>query len=234
MLDNLLESRPQRSRTSTGTIVSVVMHALVIGFAVQATLNASQSVAKTQQSIAVFRVKKPDPVPAREPPQVPDRTIAPIPRGHQRILIAPIDIPDSLPSVDLSRTPTNAADFTGVGTDGGRSEGTGVRNPAPTATDAMNAEDVEKPVVRAPGSPGPRYPDFLRSSGATGDVLVQFMVDTAGRAILTTFKVMSTTNELFAQAVERALPAMRFIPAEAGGRKVRQLVQQAFAFAIDK
>ena len=233
MLNNLLESRPQRSRTATGTIVSVVMHALVIGFAVQATLNASPSVAKTQQSIAIFRVKKPDPVPARKPPQVPDNTVAPIPRGHQ-ILIAPIDIPDSLPSVDLSRTPTNAADFTGVGTDGGRPDGTGVRNPAPMVTDAMNAEEVEKPVVRAPGSPGPRYPDFLRSSGATGDVLVQFVVDTAGRAVLSTFKVMSTTNELFAQAVERALPAMRFIPAEAGGRKVRQLVQQAFAFAIDK
>ena len=233
MLNNLLESRPQRSRTATGTIVSVVTHALVIGFAVQATLNASQSVPKTQQSIAIFRVKKPDPVPARKPPQVPDHTVAPIPRGHQ-ILIAPIDILDSLPSVDPSRTPTNAADFTGVGTDGGRPDGTGVGNPAPTVTDAMNAEEVEKPVVRAPGSPGPRYPDFLRSSGATGDVLVQFVVDTAGRAVLSTFKVMSTTNELFAQAVERALPAMRFIPAEAGGRKVRQLVQQAFAFAIDK
>lgn len=233
MLNNLLESRPQRSRTATGTIVSVVMHALVIGLAVQATLSASQSVSKAQQSIAVFRVKKPDPEPARKPPQVPDQTIAPIPRGHQ-ILIAPMDIPDSLPAVDLNRTLTNAADFTGVGVDGGRPNGTDVRNPAPTATDAMNAEDVEKPVVRAPGSPGPRYPEFLRSSGATGDVLVQFVVDTAGRAIVTTFKVISTTNELFAQAVERALPAMRFVPAEARGRKVRQLVQQAFAFAIVK
>ena len=231
MLNNLLESRPQRSRTTAGTLVSVVMHALVIGFAVQATLSASQAVATTQQSIAIFRVK--DPLPVRKPPQVPDHTVAPIRRGHQ-ILIAPLDIPDSLPAVDLNRALTNAADFTGVGPDGGRADGTGMSNPAPTVTDAMNAEDVEKPVVRAPGSPGPRYPDFLRSSGATGDVLVQFVVDTAGRAIVTTFKVMSTTNELFAQAVERALPAMRFIPAESGGRKVRQLVQQAFAFAIDK
>ena len=233
MLNNLLESRPQRSRTTAGTLVSVVMHALVIGFAVQATLNASQPATRAQQSIAVFHVKKPDPAPARKPPQLPDHTIAPSPRGHL-ILIAPVDIPDSIPAVDLNQKPTNAADFTGAGVDGGRPDGTGVGNPAPTVTDAMNAEEVEKPVVRAPGSPGPRYPDFLRSSGATGDVLVQFVVDTAGRAIVTTFKVMSTTNELFAQAVERALPAMRFIPAESGGRKVRQLVQQAFAFAIDK
>ena len=231
MLNNLLESRPQRSRTTTGTIVSVVMHASVIGLAVHATLNAGQPVAQTQQRIAVYRVKEPEPV--KKEAQVPDRTIAPTPRGHQ-ILIAPIDIPDSLPAVDLSHNLTNAADFTGVGPDGGRADGTGVNSPAPTITDAMNAEEVERPVVRAPGSPGPRYPDFLRSSGATGAVLVQFVVDTTGRAIISTFKVMSTTHELFAQAVERALPAMRFIPAEAGGRKVRQLVQQTFAFAIVK
>ena len=213
MLNNLLESRPQRSRTATGTIVSVVMHALVIGLAVQATLSASQPVTTTQQNIAVFRVKKPDPVPARKEPQALDRTIAPIPLGHQ-ILIAPINIPNSLPPIDLSRDLTNAADFTGIGADGGRADGTNVGHPVPTVTNPMNAEEVEKPVVRAPGSPGPRYPDFLRSSGATGNSLVQFVVDTTGRAIVTTFKVISTTNELFAQAVEQALPAMRFIPAE--------------------
>ena len=232
MLNNLLESRPQRSRTAGGTIVSVVMHAVVISLVVQATLNASQPVTKTQQSIAVFRVKKPDPVPVRKPPQDPDHTVVPVPRGHQ-ILVAPIDIPDSIPEIDLKLKPTNGADFTGVGPDGGRRDGTGV-SAVPTVTEAMSAEEVEKPVVRAPGSPGPRYPDFLRSSGATGDVQVQFVVDTTGRAIISTFKVMSTTHELFAKAVERALPAMRFIPAEAGGRKVRQLVQQTFAFSIVK
>ena len=207
------------------------MHALVIGLAVQATLNAGQPVAPTQQRIAVYQVKEPEPI--RKPPEEPDRVIVPTLRGQQ-ILIAPIDVPDSLPTVDLTHSLTNAADFTGVGPDGGRANGTGVSNPAPTGTDAMSAEEVEKPVISAPGSPGPRYPDFLRSSGAMGDVQVQFVVDTTGRAIVSTFKVMNTTHELFAKAVERALPTMRFIPAEAGGRKVRQLVQQTFAFAIVK
>lgn len=230
MLNNLLESRPQRSRTATGTIVSVVMHASVIGLVVHATLNAGQRVAPTQQRIAVYQVKEPEPV--RKPPEAPDRVIVPVQRGHQ-ILVAPIDIPDSIPVIDLNLKPTNSADFTGTGVDGGRRDGTGV-GIVPTVTEAMSAEEVEKPVVRAPGSPGPRYPDFLRSSGATGDVQVQFVVDTTGRAIISTFKVLDTTHELFAKAVERALPTMRFIPAEAGGRKVRQLVQQTFAFAIVK
>jgi protein TonB len=34
--------------------------------------------------------------------------------------------------------------------------------------------------------------------------------------------------------VKQALPAMRFVPAEVGGKKVKQLVQQPFSFAITK
>jgi len=61
-----------------------------------------------------------------------------------------------------------------------------------------------------------------------------FVVDTTGRADVASFKVIRTTHELFATAVKNALPRMRFIPAEVGDRKVRQLVQQPFSFAIVK
>jgi protein TonB len=49
-----------------------------------------------------------------------------------------------------------------------------------------------------------------------------------------TYKVLKTTHELFASAVRNALPNMKFLPAEVGGRKVKQLVQQPFVFAIQK
>jgi protein TonB len=93
---------------------------------------------------------------------------------------------------------------------------------------------VEKPVVQAPGSPTPRYPDILRQAGVEGEVLAQFVVDTTGRAESGSFKVLKSSHDLFAQAVRSALPGMRFIPAEVGGRRVKQLVQQPFAFAIAK
>ena len=51
---------------------------------------------------------------------------------------------------------------------------------------------------------------------------------------MASFKVIRTTHELFATAVKNALPRMRFIPAEVGDKKVRQLVQQPFSFAITK
>ena len=39
---------------------------------------------------------------------------------------------------------------------------------------------------------------------------------------------------MFSLAVKNALPRMRFLPAEVGGRKVKQLVQQPFGFNINK
>jgi hypothetical protein len=39
-------------------------------------------------------------------------------------------------------------------------------------------------------------------------------------------------HPLFVRAVEDALALSRYLPAEAGGRRVRQLVEQTFAFRI--
>jgi TonB family protein len=91
---------------------------------------------------------------------------------------------------------------------------------------------VEKPVTTAAGSVTPRYPQILREAGVEGEVLVSFVVDATGQADGSTFKVIRSTHELFSTAVKQALPAMRFVPAEVGGRKVKQLVQQPFSFAL--
>jgi periplasmic protein TonB len=93
---------------------------------------------------------------------------------------------------------------------------------------------VEKPVRQAPGSAVPRYPDTLRVAKVAGEVVVAFVVDTTGLAEVNSLKILKSTNALFAEAVKVALPDMRFIPAMIGGRKVRQLVQQPFVFAITK
>lgn len=91
---------------------------------------------------------------------------------------------------------------------------------------------VEKPVTRASGSENPRYPEILRQAGVEGEVLASFVVDETGAADPTSFKAIRSTHELFTAAVKQALPTMRFVPAEVGGRKVKQLVQQPFTFSI--
>lgn len=92
---------------------------------------------------------------------------------------------------------------------------------------------VEHPVQSARGA-APRYPDSLRTAGVEGEVLVQFVVDTLGKAEPQTFKVLKASHEAFAAAVKEAIPGMNFVPASNRGAKVRQLVQQPFVFALAK
>jgi TonB family protein len=93
---------------------------------------------------------------------------------------------------------------------------------------------VEKPVGLALTSATARYPDMLRSANVEGEVLAQFVVDTTGRADMSSFKVLKTTHDLFTNAVKSALPNMKFYPAEVGGKKVKQLVQMPFQFNLTK
>ena len=91
---------------------------------------------------------------------------------------------------------------------------------------------VEKQAIGTPGTRVPDYPRALRDANIQGEVLAQFIVDRRGRAEPGTLKILITTHEAFTEAVRKALPNMRFLPAEIHGKTVRQLVQQPFAFAI--
>jgi bla regulator protein blaR1 len=93
---------------------------------------------------------------------------------------------------------------------------------------------VEQPVVQAPGSPAPRYPDLLRQAKIEGEVLALYVVDERGVADTATFKVLKSSHDLFTAAVKAALPEMRFKPALVGGRPVKQLVRQPFTFSISR
>ncbi len=128
---------------------------------------------------------------------------------------------------------TDEADFSGTGVEGGVAKGVvGGKGPVTNSDQPYFEFQVEKPVLPKEGNPQPRYPDVLRSAGVTGEVLAQFVVDTTGRAEMSTFKALSSSHELFTAAVRATLPSMRFYPAETGGRKVKQLVQQAFKFNV--
>lgn len=93
---------------------------------------------------------------------------------------------------------------------------------------------VEKPAAQISGTGSPWYPDALRSARVEGEVQAQFVVNQDGNVEVNTFKVLKATNDLFASAVRSALPNMRFHPAEARGKRVRQLVQQSFLFKLDR
>jgi protein TonB len=238
MFNNLIESKAKKSKSPGGVFFSFVAHFCLIAGAVYATAHAAMDAEKPkQEKIDFVEMKKDEPPPPKnepKPPPPPDVVAAPPPPKGFQVLTAPVEIPDVIPDIDLTKKATNEADFSGKGVAGGTDKGV-VGGKAPPVSDQPYFEfQVEKPVVQAPGSTQPRYPDILRQAGVEGEVLAQFVVDTTGRAEVGTFKVLKTSHDLFASAVKNALPGMRFIPAEVGGRKVKQLVQQPFGFAIAK
>jgi protein TonB len=144
-----------------------------------------------------------------------------------------VKVPDVLPDIDLSKKVTDEADFSGKGVAGGSAKGV-VGGTAPVSDQPYFEFQVEKQVQQVPGTGNLRYPDMLRSANVEGEVLAQFVVDTTGRFEAGSFKVLKSSHDLFTAAVRSALPNMRFYPAEVGGRKVKQLVQQPFTFSLQK
>lgn len=110
---------------------------------------------------------------------------------------------------------------------------------APAAARAQDAKEgqtytmfqVEQEVTVKSGG-RPVYPAALVAQRLRGEVLVQYVVDENGRPQMSSFKVLRTTNPLFADAVRKAVAGATYHPAEIAGKRVRQLVQQPFTFAV--
>ena len=235
MFNNLIESKPAKARTLGASMASTLFHGALIGLSVIATANAgAEPEEEAVQKIDFVDVKKDEPPPPTDEAPPPEDLAAPPPPKGFQVLAAPVNIPDVIPEIDLSKALTNEDDFSGKGVAGGLASGV-VGGTGPVNNDQTYFDfQVEKPAASLPGSPGPRYPDILRSGGVEGTVLAQFEVDTTGRVNIASFRVLRSDHAMFEQAVRSALPNLRYLPAEIGGRKVRQLVQQAFTFALQR
>jgi protein TonB len=232
MLATLLESRSSRARRPGATFVSVLSHATILTAAVIATARANVRIERPKPETTIFTQtphREHPPAPSHPSPPSTSPTSAP---ALAPALIAPIDIPSVIPHIDLGRDVTDVSDVIGhspLGVPGGdRLSGGG----APPESGIYSNVMVDLPAVAIPGQRPPEYPAVLRQARMQGAVDVQFVVDTTGRADMSTFKVLSSPHELFTNAVRNALPKMRFQPAEVNHRKVRVVVQQAFTFVL--
>jgi protein TonB len=258
----LLESTksPKKGRSAGGTIFSIILHSLIIFLAVFATARAGSKPEKVKaENVRFVEVKKtePPPPPKKELPPPPkeapkpkvkapvvqvqlpkDVPVAP-PQGF-KVVPPVVNVPTSIPTVDLSAALTNEKDFSGKGVAGGSSSGVkgGTGNEGDLGK-AAGSDDhgpymefqVEKPVQKI-GGDAPTYPESLKSAGVEGKVLAQFVVNESGRYEAGTLKILDSSNPQFTAAVKDALPRMRFSAAQIGGRKVQQLVQMPFQFNI--
>jgi protein TonB len=215
-----------------------------------------------QENVRFVDVKKPEPPPPpkKELPPPPKETpkpkaptpkvvevqlpkeVAPAPPKGFKVIETPVNIPTTIPAVDLSKVVTNENDFSGKGVAGGSDKGVkgGTGGEGDTGKSAGVADhgpymefQVEKPVEKI-GGDAPEYPSSLRESGVEGQVLAQFVVNESGRYESGSLKILSSSNPAFTAAVKDALPRMRFSAAQIGGKKVQQLVQMPFQFHLAK
>jgi TonB family protein len=93
------------------------------------------------------------------------------------------------------------------------------------------AEQVDRPVqVDSEAPVEPYYPDSLRAKHASGTAVVEFVVDTAGKAEPETISVVLASHPGFARAAREAIFSAKFVPALLRGRTVRQIVQLPVEF----
>jgi protein TonB len=201
--------------------------------------------------------KPPEPPKAKSPEKVfrapaPRRAEAPRPGAPPRTpttpaLVAPSKISVTIPAIDLKAPPTlsdvvtpaaseaiRASGISSAGSvkrDEGAAEGSGKGLGSGSAGKAFDENQVDK-AVEVSRKVDPRYPDALKSVGVQGNVVMRFIVGTDGRVEPGSIQAVSSPHKLFSDAVRSALLNTRYRPAEAGGQKVRQLVEQVFTFKL--
>ena len=219
MFTTLIESTPHRKPSGRANLFSLAFHSALIAGAIYATASGAASdvvATAATQAEKILWVK-----PSAQPAAAPARP-APKPKPKVRPLVAPTKIATTTPPIDPNAQATEELDVSPANDLAGGG-----------APGAFNSFEVDIQVVAVASSIRPQYPDRLRASGTEGQVIAQFVVNEKGRVDRNTFKVVSSTNTLFTDAVNRALPQMRFKPAKIGGKPVSQLVQQLFVFRLD-
>ena len=125
--------------------------------------------------------------------------------------------------------------------DGGGSDGAAARRydaPQVTAADSLSVQDEvfsadvvqEKPELLS--APQLAYPDLLKKAGIQGIVLVQAIIDTAGRVEPNSLRVVMSANPGFDSPAKDYVLKTRFRPAHVYGHAVRVLVQMPVNFTI--
>ncbi len=247
MLDVLVVSRPPYRRRPQGVVGSILTHVLLLALVVQAT-RASVDIrpVPVADTTLVFlrRLAPPAVRPAEAPgPKVDMAGNAnvivvadPPPKGFQTI-VAPKDIPTTIPPIDLKAKALDPRDYTGRGVEGGVAHGvvggTGKVDPESPAGEVIylaTTDDARFEPAVLISQPVPKYPPVLREIGLSGRVVLQFIVDTAGRVDSASIRVMESSNGGFEAPARESVAAAVFRPARLGPKPVRQRAQQPVRF----
>jgi TonB family protein len=227
MFDVLLESRHVRPpRPVVETAVSAVVHIAIIASLVAGTAVATnKGLQDDMQSFLQFlfppdRANKP----GDEHLAYVGVDVAGVPRGERQGDLVKVDEKAMAGEAVVPQQATQAAQLDGLMQ----------LAEAAQAVGAFSIVDVDSAAERDPMSAAPTYPKDLLTRNIEGSATLRFVVDSTGLIDLGTVKLVAATHPQFVQAVQDAMPRMRFRPAKMGPTAVRQLAEQLFKFQIKK
>jgi TonB family protein len=225
VFDVLIESRKKgEGKKALGVgAISLMLHTVIIGGAVVATLTAGSGDASTKvDTQMVFLNQQQEQKQDQPPPPQLDMQL----KGFQTV-IAPTDIPTNIPPVNLQEH-FDPRDYSGVGVEGGVATGI-----VPGADQVLSVDVVqEKPELLS--HPPVVYPPLLQQAGIEGRVMVQAIVDTTGRVEVNSARVMESANPGFDQPAKNVVLKSLYRPGRVYGRAVRVLVQIPIDFKIQR
>jgi protein TonB len=236
VLGRLVESDRRGRRdvrgAAGGLFFSTVLQTAVIGAAVMATVGVAARDAPVAVDTVMLALDDPtqqaeaEPEPQDAPPIV---TTLSAPKGFQ-VLEAPIDIPTTIPPVDLTQR-FDPRDYSGRGTEGGVFAG--VEGGTPTVDldqvfDAVAVEELPEQIY----APPPTYPSALRRANIEGYVEVEYVVRADGTVDPATVTIVESSHRQFEQPAVNAVKQARFRPGRMRGKPVSVLIRQRFNFSM--
>lgn len=224
MFDVLIESKKksQKGRAAGMSVVSLIVHTLVIAGAVYATLTAGETDDSMKVDTALVYI---NPEQQQKQPEQPPPPQLDVPLKGFQTVVAPTNIPTDIPPVNLQEH-FDPKDFSGVGVEGGVAEGI-----VPTADAVLSVDVVQEKPERLAGPP-PVYPPLLQQAQIEGTVMVQAIIDTMGRVEPNSVKVISTANPGFNESAKQTVLKSLFRPARVYGKAVRVLIQIPITYSI--
>lgn len=84
----------------------------------------------------------------------------------------------------------------------------------------LDVEKVPTPVAYVPAPIPRRLPSTVYDKSGKAEIRVKVLVDTLGKAVMSTFQVVTTTSPRLTASVKDAVAKWTFTPAEVGGCKV--------------
>jgi periplasmic protein TonB len=212
---------------SSSLVVSVGAHAVAIGLAVFLTAKTGDSHQMPPKRPAILIYQPAPTEPVRGVGSGSGTTTG---RPFPTFTAPRFDGP-GLPEIDMP-SPGALVPMSGADTvwDLGGSRGGGRQRP----DGVLSADLVDVAAAPLPGGLKPRYPEALRAAGIEGRATLEFVVDTTGRIDPGSIRVIASDADAFVVSIRDALAATRYHAALVGGRPVRQLVRQEFAFALTR